>query len=435
MSLTDTMKVELVQTTWAKVATEEKLGDNFFAKFFEMDPSARHYFRTDISIQGATLVSSLSKIMVNIGDEKDKFNAYMVPLGASHARRGIPETYYNSFGKAWLFIIEVSLTAKNSWFDDIRISWIWAMEKIMNAMNKAHQDEYKQNKLIIDANIKAASIPSPIPAVNPYSISYTEKSINYDQMAQSATSPSGTSAGRYTSSTMYPSNTAYTTGYGTTGYGTTGYGTTGYGTTGYSNTGYSNTGYTTGGYDFSKPTPTTSISSNNYQYRQAEWNDVNSHVDNLDSFLKQFTIFDTISEKTSISRSFIFLGFLAFSSMILLSSHGPDLICNLFGFLYPAYATYKTLRREAGYNEGDFWLMYWVVFGLFTVMENVFDPYFDEGGSVYLLFKCLFLLWAFLPQTKGASMIFSRFVLPVERYENRIDAFARDAYNNLRKGT
>jgi len=58
------------------------------------------------------------------------------------------------------------------------------------------------------------------------------------------------------------------------------------------------------------------------------------------------------------------------------------------------------------------WLMYWIVYGIFTCVEH----YSDTALSwipFYNPFKLVFLLWCFLPRYNGATTIFQAFVRPI----------------------
>jgi len=51
-------------------------------------------------------------------------------------------------------------------------------------------------------------------------------------------------------------------------------------------------------------------------------------------------------------------------------------LCNAIGFLYPAYASIRAIESPGG-NDDTEWLMYWVVFAGFSVVEFFSDILLD----------------------------------------------------------
>jgi hypothetical protein len=103
---------------------------------------------------------------------------------------------------------------------------------------------------------------------------------------------------------------------------------------------------------------------------------------------------------------------------------GLSVICSplalLIGFVYPAYASYKSLELKDGAKTNE-WLTYWVVFSLFTVFEGVAD-WLISWIPLYYPLKLAFIIWLQLPSTKGASKIYHAFIQPnLKRHEGRVD--------------
>ncbi|KAL0612681.1 Receptor expression-enhancing protein 4 [Plecturocebus cupreus] len=102
------------------------------------------------------------------------------------------------------------------------------------------------------------------------------------------------------------------------------------------------------------------------------------------------------------------------------------MICRLvvlvFGMLYPAYASYKAVKTK-NIREYVRWMMYWIVFALFMLAEIITDI-FISWFPFYYEIKMAFVLWLLSPYTKGASLLYRKFVHPsLSRHEKEIDAY------------
>jgi len=151
--------------------------------------------------------------------------------------------------------------------------------------------------------------------------------------------------------------------------------------------------------------------------------DLKGHLGNIDDFLKHYSWVMIAEEKTGIRRAYLFLGAIGVMSLMVLYSHGADALCNLVGFMYPMYASFKALKTEVKDDDTE-WLTYWVVYGFCTLVEDFCQAVFNETAwsTIYFTGKIVFLLWLYLPQTKGANIVYKLIVEPIlSRYEQQID--------------
>nr|XP_054364149.1 receptor expression-enhancing protein 3 isoform X2 [Mirounga angustirostris] len=69
------------------------------------------------------------------------------------------------------------------------------------------------------------------------------------------------------------------------------------------------------------------------------------------------------------------------------------------------------------------WMMYWIVFALYTVIETVTDQTVAWFPLYYEL-KIAFVVWLLSPYTKGASLIYRKFLHPLlSSKEREIDDY------------
>merc|ERR1712021_125648 len=105
-------------------------------------------------------------------------------------------------------------------------------------------------------------------------------------------------------------------------------------------------------------------------------------------------------------------------------------LCSFIGFIYPAYQTILAIEHK---NKGDYvqWSVYWVLYSFFSLIET-FQGFILYWIPFYFAFKLAFLLWAMLPQTKGAKYLYDMFLKDVlKKSESRIDAALDDARRSV----
>lgn len=145
----------------------------------------------------------------------------------------------------------------------------------------------------------------------------------------------------------------------------------------------------------------------------------------LDEILEQHNFvtdgLQKIEEKTNIKKRYIALVIIVIIAIYLIVGYGASLLCNVIGFVYPAYISVKAIE-SADKDDDTEWLMYWVVFAAFSVCE-FFSDIFLSWFPFYFLAKCIFLLWCMAPITNnGSRVIYLKLIRPfILKNENKID--------------
>ncbi|CAI5945774.1 unnamed protein product [Closterium sp. NIES-64] len=93
----------------------------------------------------------------------------------------------------------------------------------------------------------------------------------------------------------------------------------------------------------------------------------------------------------------------------------------LVSFAYPFYASFKALDSQSSDNKAQ-WLTYWTVLACINFVESIFF-WVLVWLPIFFSLKLLFVLWLQLPMTKGASIIYWKFLYPqIKKHEDKIDS-------------
>ena len=96
---------------------------------------------------------------------------------------------------------------------------------------------------------------------------------------------------------------------------------------------------------------------------------------------------------------------------------GNTYITCLLGVAYPCFASFLALESE-GADDDKQWLTYWVVFGLFNIVDQ-FAGFILHFIPFYFFLKLIFLVWLFHPATLGATTIYNLYILPQMRQHEK----------------
>merc|ERR1711959_124056 len=144
-----------------------------------------------------------------------------------------------------------------------------------------------------------------------------------------------------------------------------------------------------------------------------------SPVERIEAFLDKIEALQTLQDKTGIKKLYLAAGVALVVTIII-----------FFGFVYPAYASFKSLEAN-DVNDDRLWLTYWVVYSCFCLIEG-FLEYVLFWVPFYYPIKLAFLCYLFLPQTKGAVQLYEKFLRPaLKPYVTLIDGAANDAINKV----
>jgi len=102
-----------------------------------------------------------------------------------------------------------------------------------------------------------------------------------------------------------------------------------------------------------------------------------------------------------------------------------EVICTAIGSLYPLYASFRAVEDNS-HREIKHWLVYWITYAAVMLLEG-FVQRLLSWVPFYRFLRLAFVLWLFLPLTRGSKNAYKWAVRPVlRRYRPGIDqALAR----------
>jgi hemoglobin-like flavoprotein len=132
--MTSQQKV-LVQTTFAQVAPmAEQAAAMFYARLFELDPSLRPMFKTDLTEQGRKLMRMVG-MAVNGLDRLDELVPVVQQLGTRHVGYGVRDEHYDTVAVALLWTLEQGLGP--SFTPDVKDAWATVYGVLASTMRQA----------------------------------------------------------------------------------------------------------------------------------------------------------------------------------------------------------------------------------------------------------------------------------------------------------
>ena len=172
-------------------------------------------------------------------------------------------------------------------------------------------------------------------------------------------------------------------------------------------------------------------------------------------FLTPVSTLYYMQNMTKVKKEYLVLVLGAVMSIFVFFGVGAGSLCGITGFVYPAFKSFQAIESKMKGDDQQ-WLIYWVVYGFFSVIETFSDfllywiPFYyafkvranrfmSLAWTVSLvltltlrpllfIFKLAFLLWMMLPQTMGAMFLYESFLRDfLKKNESKIDTALKDA--------
>ena len=126
---------ELVQTSWEKVVPiADTAASLFYGRLFELDPSLKPMFTSDIKEQGKKLMTMITVAVRGLDDLGTLVPAVQA-LGRRHAGYGVKEEHYTTVAVALLWTLEKGLG--DSWNAEVQEAWVVVYTILADTMKGA----------------------------------------------------------------------------------------------------------------------------------------------------------------------------------------------------------------------------------------------------------------------------------------------------------
>lgn len=128
----------LVQITYERLAPmANRAGELFYRRLFELDPTLKPLFMSDIREQGRMFMGMIG-IAVKGLDRVSDLLPVVEDLGHSHAGYGVKDKDYETLGAAFIWTLEQVL--EHHFTPEARLAWIAAYAMLAKAMKQAAHD-------------------------------------------------------------------------------------------------------------------------------------------------------------------------------------------------------------------------------------------------------------------------------------------------------
>jgi hemoglobin-like flavoprotein len=127
----------LVQSTFAQlVPIADQAAALFYGRLFEMDPSLRPLFTSDLREQGKKLMQMIGTCVKGL-DALDALVPVVKSLGTRHAGYGVTDAHYQTVGGALLWTLEKGLGP--AFTPDVKAAWTTVYTVLATTMQAGAQ--------------------------------------------------------------------------------------------------------------------------------------------------------------------------------------------------------------------------------------------------------------------------------------------------------
>lgn len=114
-------QIEIVKLSFARIMPfKDQAAELFYCRLFELDPSLRLMFRSDMNEQKQKLMVAIALVVTNL-DRMDNFLPAVRELGQRHKTYGVRNRQYEIVGAALIWTLEIGLGT--GWNAELEEAW------------------------------------------------------------------------------------------------------------------------------------------------------------------------------------------------------------------------------------------------------------------------------------------------------------------------
>lgn len=131
-------QIKLVQDSWAKVVPiSETAAELFYGRLFELDPSLKPMFKTDIKEQGKKLMTMIGVAVKGLTNLESIVGAVQ-DMGKRHAGYGVKDEHYDTVAAALLWTLEKGL--EDAFTEEVKAAWVETYTLLATTMKDAAKE-------------------------------------------------------------------------------------------------------------------------------------------------------------------------------------------------------------------------------------------------------------------------------------------------------
>jgi len=125
-------QIEIVKLSFAKIMPfKDQAAELFYCRLFELDPSLRLMFRSDLTEQKQKLMVAIAMVVTNL-EKMDSLLPTVRELGRRHKTYGVRNRHYDVVGAALLWTLEIGMGS--GWTNELAEAWKDAYGRVAKAM-------------------------------------------------------------------------------------------------------------------------------------------------------------------------------------------------------------------------------------------------------------------------------------------------------------